>query len=236
MKTWVVLCVVWALSIAPVVHGATPMRKATISTTFEKQKKNHSIGAAVKGGYEWYLHQCTYNPFVTKSITAACIASTGDLMAQKLEARVAKKPFELNRMRLSTFFLCGLVYTGPFLHQYYEVLAKFGRWLHKKYDVSNAQQVFAQLFADQTLGVAIFFPPFFYIYECFESLVHWTPPDLIKAHGKCLEQLKDVVLMQYRVYPLANAINLGLVPEQLRTLFSNAVSVFWNIYLCSILA
>ena len=194
-----------------------------------------SIGA-IKRGYDWDLYQCTYNPIPTKSITAACIATTGDFMSQKLEAYLAEEPFILDQIRLKTFFLCGLVYVGPFIHRYYDLLATFARWLKTKYMATNKQQIICQLILDQTLAVAIFFPLYFYVYECLESLVRWTTPSLSRAHSKCLEQIKDVILMQYRLYPLANIINFGYVPEQLRTLFSNTVSVFWNIYLCSVIS
>lgn len=35
----------------------------------------------------------------------------------------------------------------------------------------------------------------------------------------------------YKLWPLANAINFSLVPLKLRVLFANVVSVFWNMYL-----
>ena len=192
--------------------------------------------SAIQKSYDWYLDQCTSRPFVTKSITAACIASAGDLMSQSLEAHVAKETFALNPVRLKTFFLCGLLYVGPFIHRYYELLATFARWLHTKYSATNRQQILGQLFLDQTLGVAIFFPLYFYVYEFFEAIVRQSPPSFARAHAKCLEQIKGVVLMQYRVYPLANLINFGYVPEQLRVLYSNTVGVLWNIYLCAVIS
>ena len=219
------------------VHGVKQPKpsKGQLKGNKMERDSSSSIGA-IKRGYHWYLHQCTYNPIPTKSITAACIATTGDFMSQKLEAHLAEKPFVLDQIRLKTFFLCGLVYVGPFIHRYYDLLASFARWLNTKYMATNKQQIIGQLCLDQTLGVAIFFPLYFYVYECLESLVKWTTPSFSRAHSKCLEQIKDVVLMQYRLYPLANIINFGYVPEQLRVLFSNTVSVFWNIYLCSVIS
>jgi protein Mpv17 len=237
MKSWFAILALCIVSLSHHVHCATAVQSRnavaiTERTAVLETKKKPGV---MKRGYDWYLYKCIHNPIATKSITAAVIASTGDLIAQKLEAHLAKTSFELNRIRITTFFLCGLTYVGPFIHKYYDLLANLGARLQKKYDLTNLQQTLAQLFVDQTLGVAIFFPLYFYAYEYLESFVRWTPPSLQRANTKMLAQIKDVVLMQYRVYPLANGINFGLVPRELRVLFSNAVSVFWNIYLCSIL-
>ena len=58
----------------------------------------------------------------------------------------------------------------------------------------------------------------------------------IQRVKKCMDQIAKVFLMQYRVFPLANGINFLFVPEQLRVLGSNIVSVFWNVYLCTLIA
>ena len=41
------------------------------------------------------------------------------------------------------------------------------------------------------------------------------------------------MLMNWRIWPLANAINFALVPPPLRVLFSNVISVGWNAFLSS---
>lgn len=56
------------------------------------------------------------------------------------------------------------------------------------------------------------------------------------AHRKLKDELANVFLTQYYIWPITNWCNFAYVPENLRVLFSNIVSVFWNAYLCSKLA
>jgi protein Mpv17 len=108
---------------------------------------------------------------LTKSVTAALVNAIGDILSQVIEAHVTKSVLVLNWQRLGTFFLCGGLYVGPFVHLWYEQLWKLGRWMERRYGCSKAIQTFAQLIMDQTLGVALFFPSYFYIYEYLDALV-----------------------------------------------------------------
>jgi hypothetical protein len=205
--------------------------KAKSASVVEKPKEG-----PVKSFYNWYLLQCTVNPYVAKSVTAAVVASLGDIMGQNIEAYSGEKAFSFNGVRTTSFFLCGLCYVGPFLHVWYEQLWKFGRWLEKKYGTSKTAQSLIALAIDQTVGVSMFFPSYFFVYEYLESLVLWRKPSFSRAHSKCIEQIAKIFWMQYRIFPLANGLNFLFVPEQLRVLASNGVSVFWNAFMCSLIA
>jgi len=109
----------------------------------------------------------------TKSITAAFVSALGDILSQRIESTVAQEVFRLNWIRLGGFFLTGLFYVGPFVHSWYEQLWKIGRYCERKYKASKLSQALVQLVTDQTIGVAIFFPSYFYVYEVLESLVAW---------------------------------------------------------------
>lgn len=61
-------------------------------------------------------------------------------------------------------------------------------------------------------------------------------PDLVVAHTKCKQEILNVFVTQFYIWPVANWVNFVYVPENLRVLFSNIISVFWNAYLCSKLA
>ena len=199
-------------------------------------KGGHQSHDSAQNFYQWYLSSCADFPFVTKSTTCAIVCSIGDMIAQKLESYLGKEVFVVNLPRLGTFFLCGLLYVGPFVHVWYELLHELVGWMEKKYQTSKVQQIITQLCVDQTIGVAIFFPTYFYVFEYFEALLQWRTPSLKYAHQKCLEQISKVFLMQYRVFPLCNAINFSIIPKDLRVLFSNTVSLFWNIYLSTLIA
>ena len=239
MIKFVYLLSLLAFTISPVWSFKPPrFPKSEVASArlLPSKQVDETLVPSVKAAYDWYLLQCTNNPISTKSITAAIIASIGDLLSQKLESsKLAEKDFILDLSRTGSFFLCGLLYVGPFVHAWYELLMKLDRWLDKKFGTPRAKRVLTQVFVDQTLGIAIFFPAYFYVYEYLESLVRWRTPSLSDANAKCLEQISKVLLMQYRVMPLSNLINFGFVPKELRVLYSNTVSVFWNIYLCAII-
>lgn len=61
-------------------------------------------------------------------------------------------------------------------------------------------------------------------------------PSFSLATQKLMENLGSVFLMQYKVWPVVNFVNFKFVPERLRVLTSNVLSVFWNAYLCTRLA
>jgi hypothetical protein len=56
---------------------------------------------------------------------------------------------------------------------WYELLWAFGEGLKRRFPKSfenKSSQALAQVFLDQTVGVAIFFPLYFFVFECIESL------------------------------------------------------------------
>lgn len=188
-----------------------------------------------KRAYNWYLYQCTENALVTKSVTAGTINLLGDILAQKFEAFLAGAVAPLNFKRMITFFLCGILYVGPFVHYWYDALFRLGQWLEKKYKTPKVGQVLAQIITDQTLGVALYFPSYFYVFEILESFVLGRTPSMARATDKCLGQLNELLVMQYRIFPITSGFNLAFIPPQLRVLFSNTISIFWNMYLCTLL-
>lgn len=214
-------------------------------TTKSKRLKNEQSLSSSRSFYTWYLQSCTNRPFLTKGLTAGFIAALGDFLAQQFEAASLAKVdsttipaihLVLNLQRLLSFFLCGTLYTGPFVHVWYQGLAHMGRVVKSKLGANNLQQLVSQVLVDQTVGVVLFFPLYIVVYDLLEAILLGQLPSLGHAIAKCQTHIRQVILMQYRIFPIANTINFALVPEQLRALFSNSVSLFWNIYLCSIVA
>jgi hypothetical protein len=72
------------------VQDETPVKAKPKFTQEETQ-----VGS-VKAAYNWYHRQCSDNPIVTKSTTAANVASIGDSLSQRLEAYMAGTDFILN--------------------------------------------------------------------------------------------------------------------------------------------
>jgi uncharacterized membrane protein YkgB len=73
--------------------------------------------------------------------------------------------------RWRTFMLTGLLYEGPWMSFWYKGLTKLGRWMESKFQSGPRQQVLGQVVADQTLGVVLFYPVFFLVYECMSAIL-----------------------------------------------------------------
>jgi len=183
--------------------------------------------------YGAYGKQLKEKPLRTQSATAGVISLFGDVLSQIVEAKALGVPFALNLARLSGFTIAGTIFSGPFVHLWYEFLWKIGRWQERRYGLGKFLVALTQNAVDQTLGVALFFPAYFYIYEYAEALVGFRVPSFAAATAKMKSEIGSVLVAQYRVWPLTNLINFSLIPEHLRVLTSNFVAVLWNAYLCT---
>jgi len=194
---------------------------------------NFRDGKVLANLYERYIDWLDRSPLVARSVTAAVVGCIGDLMSQRLEAHVGKSVFVINWTRFNAFFISGLLYVGPYLQYWYGRLWAIGRWMDRKITKKKIWQTLTQVFVDQTLGVLVFFPIYFYAYEASEAIVSLRAPIWATATRKLSKELKHVFITQYKVWPIWNMINFGVVPERLRVLLSNIFSVFWNAYLCT---
>jgi hypothetical protein len=190
---------------------------------------------SLKAVYHWYLQSCIRKPILAKGITSGTIAALGDVIAQKLE-RSTQPSRTFSPIRVATFFFCNLLFTGPFIHLWYTFLNAVGDWMDKRFvKVSKLKKTVTQVFLDQTLGTFVFFPLYIYVYDMFDSVIRLHRlPSWSQATEKCQKHVWGIILTQYRIFPISNMINFGLVPYELRVLFTSTVSLFWNIYLCSV--
>lgn len=191
-------------------------------------------GGLVTRSYSAYIKQIRERPLRTQSLTAAFISLVGDVLSQILESKmgVGGAPFALNFTRLGAFTVAGAIFTGVFVHVFYERLWEMGRWQERR-GIPKVLQILSQNIVDQTIGVALFFPAYFYVYEYAEALVGLRAPSIAAATAKMQSEMISVLVAQYRVWPLANLINFWLIPEHLRVAVSNIIAVFWNAYLCA---
>lgn len=194
-----------------------------------------SLGLKVKGNvyevnalYMRWLHQY---PCRTKSISAGVVTAIGDLIAQIIESSTsASLVFDWKRMW--SFTIAATLYVGPFVHYIYELLWFFGRQLEKRGIKRTLRTIFQVLF-DQTVGVWTFFPSYFYVHAIIDAVVRSRAPDFSLIHEKVKKELFGIIVSNYKLWPLVNYINFTYVPESLRVLVSNIVSILWNAYLCT---
>lgn len=141
----------------------------TISTCSVDDVPPSLLSARLLGSYQ---SLCARRPLLTKAISAAVIGGVGDLLAQILE-RVSLFTFTIQWYRLAVFVMTEFLFDGPFLHFWYEFIYKIGQWFETKFGLSPRSRLktLFQISVDQTLGVAIYYPAYFYAYEIVESLL-----------------------------------------------------------------
>lgn len=150
----------------PKIFGSNRSRERStqLSGNFRDDKSSSNL-------YQMYIDWLDRSPLIARSVTAAVVGCIGDVMAQRLEASVAKGVFKFDWIRFNAFFVSGLLYVGPFLQYWYGGLWAIGRWMERKVTKKKIWQTLAQVFVDQTIGVLVFFPIYFYAYELSEAVV-----------------------------------------------------------------
>lgn len=182
-----------------------------------------------------YMHLLDNHPCQTKSISAGFVTAIGDVLAQCIERWVEGTSFVLNFHRMWAFTIAATVFVGPFVHYIYELLWLIGRRL-EDVGVPKTWRTMIQVIFDQTVGVWTFYPTYFYVHALVEALVMNKFPDFSQIQGKIKNELFGVIVSNYKLWPIANYVNFTYVPENLRVLFSNFVSILWNAYLCTRMA
>lgn len=65
----------------------------------------------------------------------------------------------------------GLVYKGPMLHVWYKVLGRVTIFAKTEMKFSKNGQSLSAMAVDQTVGVAIFYPLYYVVYELLSKLL-----------------------------------------------------------------
>jgi protein Mpv17 len=180
-------------------------------------------------------------PLSANAISAGVIALLGDILAQLIEGSVrtatAMGGKRLNVLRMASFAVSGMVFVGPYLHIFYGWLWAIGAHLQNRYNISRRQQLILQVTLDQTLGIVLFYPAYYYVFEYSEAILGLKAlgPVAQRATSKMMQggNLVSVFLANWAVWIPAQWITFAFVPERLRVIVSNIVSVFWNCYLCT---
>jgi hypothetical protein len=120
---------------------------------------------------DWYRSSLQRYPIRTKCLSSAIIGCIGSVLSQVSLAIVTRAPVGIKPRQVATFGLVGLVYIGPFYHFWFDQLSRVGSWLQDRHGSSHQKQVLMQLALDQTVGVILFFPIYFLVFEVFDALV-----------------------------------------------------------------
>ena len=190
-----------------------------------------STAAAVS---QWYLGKLTTAPLRTKSLTLLCISCLSDTLSQRITAQGQSPKPSFDWHRLRTFSVMGAVFIAPIVHYWFgllEALARTPAFAGRP----QWQVVAAQLLRDQTIAAPVVLFSIFIVVGFFDAAMRMRPFDARACLDKGLERVRkdylSTLLVNWRLWPLANTLNFWLVPPPLRVLYSNCVSVVWEIYL-----
>ncbi|KAL7556809.1 hypothetical protein ACA910_005244 [Epithemia clementina (nom. ined.)] len=175
-------------------------------------------------------------PQITKSISAAIVQGIGDVLSQSLFAFMEGQALVYDFARTISFMLTGFFFNAPFLHRWYGLTATFGERLQQKERLTDTQRVGAELALDQSLGVVLYYPLYFYAYELCSAVAYCTAPNFAAITEKGIGNIIKAIKAQYLIWPMSQLISFRFVPQKLRVMHTSLVSIFWNIFFCAIVA
>lgn len=122
--------------------------------------------------------------------------------------------------RIVVFGLYGLAITGPILHIWYGFL---------DYMLSSLKNIKSKAVLKVLVDRLLFGPPFVLLTVFF--LQYLQTLSVSKTTTYIRRCYVAVLLMNQKVWTIAQAVNFSVIPVELQVLFVNAVSIGWNTYL-----
>uniref|UniRef100_A0A7S3LEI8 Uncharacterized protein n=1 Tax=Amphora coffeiformis TaxID=265554 RepID=A0A7S3LEI8_9STRA len=129
------------------------------------------IKNTLKNAARKYMTLSEEKPLLTKGVSAAVVGAIGDVFSQSLFAYATGAVFQWDVMRTITFMMMGLCFKGPALHAWYGFLGSIAHWTEVHKGFSETKQSLTALTVDQTIGVAIFYPLYFVVFEVFSAVL-----------------------------------------------------------------
>jgi len=160
--------------------------------------------------------------YSTKMVITGTLFLLGDLMSQGVEIRMKRKikeiqPYDPVRTFRRTVF--GAFIATPLRDLW------FVRILPRIYPGRDPKTIVKKILLDQAVNAPTFITTFFF---CSTLLEGGT---IRESKKRVSEKLFPTLLVNWRVWPFAQAINFIFVPVPLQPHFANFVSMFWSAYL-----
>ncbi|XP_057331291.1 protein Mpv17-like [Microplitis mediator] len=169
----------------------------------------------MSGFFKLYKQFLNKYPLGLQAIQAGALMAAGDQLAQNL---VEKRNFnELDFVRTAKFYAIGFFIGGPATRTWYGVLDKY---------IGSKGKVVAlkKVACDQVL-----FAPAF-IVVLLTSIGLMQGKDIGGIKTKLSNEYKDILINNYKLWPMVQLVNFTFVPLQYQVLFVQSVAVFWNTY------
>lgn len=168
---------------------------------------------ALRHAFRVYSRLLHYYPLLTRAVTTSCIMLLADLLGQLLSPTTRG----IDVYRLLRYSSYGLLILGPFLHVWYLVMAAFGP--EDDLDGSVTKALFEQFTMEPT---TIFF------YISYDGLLQRRGFRATLARVRA--ELPSLWIKNCIFWLPANFSNYYIGTPELRVLFANLCSLFWNTY------
>ena len=167
---------------------------------------------------EWYTDKLIKKPFITKSITSFFTFGLGDFICQSIEGKLtgSKKSYDLKRILRQACF--GFAVT-PYFHLQFNII------IPKLFPGSGPLNLVKIIAYDQTIGASLFLIIFFSYMDTMNGV------NINQSIKDTFQKLPSCMIANWKLWPLAQALNFTIVPPPYRVLFANSVGIIWNTYL-----
>lgn len=146
-----------------------PLVQVMSSISVDLYQEPPTIMDSLKNVASKYMRLNEEKPLMTKGVSAALIGAVGDVFSQSLFAFASGARFQWDMTRTLTFTMMGLCFKGPFMHVWYNVLGRIAHWTKVRKGFSENGQSLTAITVDQTVGVAMFYPLYFVVFELLSS-------------------------------------------------------------------
>ncbi|PNF14816.1 Protein Mpv17 [Cryptotermes secundus] len=155
------------------------------------------------------------HPVYTQAVQSSILMGLGDIISQAaFEGRGIK---DIDKGRAIRFAGIGLFFTGPVLQLWYMKLAKL-----------KAKSLYAvtakKVVADQLVAAPMV------LFTIMSSVYLMEGHTVEQTKEKLKNDYCEVLLTNYKVWPLVQFVNFSLVPVNFQVLLVQIVAIFWNTY------
>ncbi|KDR14760.1 protein Mpv17 isoform X2 [Zootermopsis nevadensis] len=156
------------------------------------------------------------HPVYTQALQSSFLMGVGDVLSQTVFEDKGIK--NIDKGRVIRFAGIGFFFMGPALQLWYMRLAKFKA---KSSYVQTAKKVAA----DQLVAAPVI------LCTVMSSVSLMEGHNVEQTKEKLKNDYFEVLLTNYKVWPLVQFLNFSLVPVNFQVLLVQAVAIFWNSYL-----
>lgn len=155
------------------------------------------------------------NPILVKASISGFVYGLGDWFAQGVETK--GRLFQFDRKRLLCSSLAGFIGHGPLSHFYYIVLDELTIPLH----LTGANNALFKVLIDQTIWSATWNSIYYFLI----GVLRFDSMQTIRATVRT--NFLPVIIAGWKLWPFAHCITYGLIPQEHRLLFVDAVEIVW---------